>query len=75
MLQGAFGLLFLVGMGLWMLILPRMRRTTIILAGLGCLLACIAILCLMNGLGENWGSVSDTEQVLLLSLLPVEGLS
>ena len=53
LLLGGFGLLFLAGMGLWMLVLPHLRRTTVMFIGLGGLSLSIAGLTLINGLAEN----------------------
>ena len=53
LLVGGFGLLFLAGMGLWMLVLPRLRRTTVMFIGLGGLSVSIFGLTRINGLAEN----------------------
>jgi MFS family permease len=50
---GLFALLFLVGMGLWMLLLPRLRRTTVMLIGLGGLALAIISLTVINKVGES----------------------
>lgn len=50
---GLFALIFLVGMGLWMILLPRLRRTTIMLIGLGGLALAIVSLTIINSLAEN----------------------
>jgi MFS family permease len=69
LLIGGFGLLFLAGMGLWMLVLPRLRRTTVMFIGLGGLSVSIFGLTLINGLAENPAHVSDSSKPLLLLLL------
>jgi MFS family permease len=71
LLIGGFGLLFLAGMGLWMLVLPRLRRTTVMFIGLGGLSVSIVALTLINGLAENPAQVFASSQPLLLALLPV----
>jgi MFS family permease len=69
LLVGVFGLLFLVGMGLWMLVLPRLRRTTVMFIGLGGLNVSVFGLTLINGLAVNPSHVPDTSKPLLLLLL------
>ncbi len=69
LLIGGFGLLFLAGMGLWMLVLPRLRRTTVMFIGLGGLSVSIFGLTLINGLAENPAHVFDSSKPLLLLLL------
>jgi MFS family permease len=69
LLLGGFGLLFLVGMGLWMLVLPHLRRTTVMFIGLGGLSLSIAGLTLINGLAENPARLLASSQPLLLLLL------
>ncbi|WP_165423218.1 MFS transporter [Ktedonosporobacter rubrisoli] len=69
MLLGGFGLLFLLGMGLWMLVLPRMRRTTTMLIGLGGLSISIIVLTLINGLAENPQSIAPQAMTELIVLL------
>ena len=71
LLLGGFGLLFLAGMGLWMLVLPHLRRTTVMLIGLGGLSLSIAGLTLINGLAENPAHLTASSQPLLLMLLPL----
>jgi MFS family permease len=66
---GGFGLLFLAGMGLWMLVLTRLRRTTVMFIGLGGLIVSVTGLTLINGLAENIAHVPDSTKPLLLFLL------
>jgi MFS family permease len=73
-LIGSFGLLFLAGMGLWMLILPRLRRTTVMFIGLGGLSVSIFGLTLINGLAENLAHVPENSKPLLLLSLVVLGV-
>ena len=71
LLVGGFGLLFLAGMGLWMLVLPRLRRTTVMFIGLGGLSVSIFGLTLINGLAENLAHVPESSKpLLLLTALP-----
>jgi len=71
LLIGGFGVLFLIGMGLWMLALPHLRRTTVMFIGLGGLSLSIVALTLINALAESPAHVPDSSQPLLLVLLPV----
>jgi MFS family permease len=66
---GGFCLCFLLGMGIWIRIAPRLRRTTIMLIGLGGLVLCIASLTLINGLGENISTLSSQAYMALFPLL------
>src|SRR5947209_9132241 len=71
LLLGGFGLLFLAGMGLWLLVLPHLRRTTVMFIGSGGLSLSIASLILINGLAENPARLDASPQPLLLMLIPV----
>ena len=71
LLIGGFGLLFLAGMGMWMLVLPRLRRTTVMFIGLGGLSVSIFGLTLINALAQNPAYVSDSSKPLFLLLLPL----
>ncbi|HJT56884.1 MAG TPA: MFS transporter [Ktedonobacteraceae bacterium] len=71
LLLGGFGLLFLAGMGLWLLILPHLRRTTVMLIGLGGLSISIIGLTLINGLDKNGAHLSIGPQPLLFFLIPL----
>ncbi|GCF08780.1 MFS transporter [Dictyobacter arantiisoli] len=68
---GGFGLLFLLGMGLWLLVIPHLRRTTVMLIGLAGLALCIAALTAINGLAENVSSLTQETSVWLWLLLPL----
>ncbi len=76
LLVGAFGLVFLLGMGLWMLILPGLRRTTVMCCGLVGLGMSIGALVLINGLGENPTHLpaGTMPALVLLLLLVVVGI-
>jgi MFS family permease len=69
LLIGGFGLLFLVGMGLWLLVLPRLRRTTVMFIGLGGLNLSVLGLTLINGLAKNLTDMPDSSKPMLLLLL------
>ena len=71
LLIGGFGLLFLAGMGLWLLVLPHLRRTTVMLIGLGGLSASIIGLTAINGLGVNQAHILASSYALLILLPPV----
>jgi len=70
-LLGGFGLLFLLGMGLWLLGITRLRRTTVMLIGLIGLALCISSLSIMNALAPGLGSLSGTDHTSIALLLPV----
>jgi MFS family permease len=69
LLLGGFGLVFLGGMGVWMLIVPRLRRTTVMLLGLGGLGVSIIALTFINGLAENMATLPAHSMLQLLLLL------
>src|SRR5437763_850901 len=71
LLIGGFGLLFLLGMGLWTLVLPRLRRTTVMFIGLGGLSVSIVGLTLINAMAETLAQVPASSKPLLLLLLPL----
>ncbi len=71
---GLFALLFLLGMGLWILFLPRLRRTTVMLIGLGGLALMIISLSVINSLGENPRAVPTTELPIIMVMLLLTGL-
>jgi MFS family permease len=75
-LVGGFGVFFLVGMGLWMLVLARMRRTTTMLIGLAGLMVAIGSMALINGLAENPESLAARSNPAIwpLCLLVVAGI-
>jgi MFS family permease len=66
---GAFALCFLLGMGVWMFFVPKMRRSTVMCIGLGGLLITIIALTFMNGLAENMQSLSPSQMPALLVLI------
>lgn len=70
LLLGGFGLVFLLGMGLWMLILPRLQRTTVMGIGLGGLAITILSLSLITSLGENPTQLSKSAMSYIFMLLP-----
>jgi MFS family permease len=66
---GCFSLFFLLGMGLWIQVVTRFRRTTIMLIGLAGLVLCIVSLTLINGLGEDFSTLSQKSHLVLFLLL------
>ncbi len=70
-LLGGFGLCFLLGMALWMLVIPRLRRTTVMLIGLAGLAVSICCLSVMNGLAPSLAALSQMDQTIIIVLLPV----
>ncbi len=71
LLLGGFGLLFLLGMGLWLLLISRLRRTTVMLIGLGGLTLCISSLSIMNRLAPGVSNLSSADQTIVVLLLPI----
>lgn len=59
LLVGAYGVIFIVGMGIWTVIVPKMRRTTVMLVGLGGLLVSTLGLTLINAAGNNPANLSS----------------
>jgi MFS family permease len=68
---GIFGVIFIVGMALWTFIVPRMRRTTVMLVAVVGLFVCCVALLLVNGLGDNPATLTDGAKGELWLLLPV----
>ncbi|HEX2916674.1 MAG TPA: MFS transporter [Chloroflexia bacterium] len=71
MIVGAYGLVFIVGMALWTFIVPRMRRTTVMMIGIGGLAISCAGLQIINGLGNNPLTLSKSAQTEIWFLIPV----
>jgi len=69
-LVGGFSLLFVLGMGVWTFILPRLRRTTVMFIGLSGLATCIGALTIINGMAENPESLTGTPGIVVLALMP-----
>ncbi len=70
LMLGGFGLLCLVGLGIWVLIIPRMRRTTAMLLGLFGLAICIVALTILNGLPGKLGDMLSGTNILFDALVP-----
>jgi MFS family permease len=70
-LVGVFGLFFLIGMGLWTFVLPRFRRTTVMLIGLSGLLIAIIAFCLINSAADNPATLSSNGKSLVFSMIPI----
>lgn len=71
LMVGGFGVIFLIGMGLWMLVLPRLRRTSVMLFGLVGLVLMIGVLTVINGLGNNPADLSSGNITTIWILLPL----
>ncbi len=76
LLLGGFGLLCLIGLGIWMLLIARMRRTTAMLIGLFGLAVSIVALTLLNGLPGKLGNMIGGANPLFyaLSLFVIGGV-
>ncbi len=70
LMLGGFGLLCLVGLGIWVLVIPRMRRTTAMLLGLFGLAVCIVALTILNGLPGKLGDMLSGTNILFDALVP-----
>ena len=68
---GAYGLVFILGMGLWTIFVPKMRRTTVMILALGGLFVSCTALYFINGLGDNPLTISESAKGELWLLLPV----
>ncbi len=64
-----FALTFLLGMVLWVPLVTRVRRTTVMLISLGGLALIIVSLTILNGLAENPYALPDNVKPLVLSLV------
>jgi MFS family permease len=71
LLVGAFALLFLLGMGLWTVVLPRLRRTSVMLIALFGLTICVIVLTIINSLADDPTALSVGAHTTILTLLPV----
>jgi predicted MFS family arabinose efflux permease len=69
LLLGGFGVLFLGGMGLWLLVIPHLRRSTVMCIGLAGLALCVVCLTLVNGLAESLSQLDAGGWLVLLGLL------
>lgn len=70
-LVGIYGFIFIIGMGIWTVFVPKMRRTTVMLIGLGGLLASTIALIVINGLGNNPVGLSSGAQTEIWFLAPI----
>jgi len=66
---GLFALFFLIGMGLWMFIVPRMRRSTVMYIGLSGLALLIASLSIVNSLSGTMESLPAGTLPFAISML------
>ncbi len=66
---GIFALIFLLGMVLWVPLVTRMRRTTVMMISLGGLALMIITLTLLNGLAEDPYSLTASARPLAIALI------
>lgn len=66
---GLFALFFLLGMGGWIPLLSRIRRTTVMLIGLSGLALSIVCLIVINGLADNPTSLAQGSMPIAIILL------
>jgi MFS family permease len=71
---GLFAFIFLLGMGLWILVLPRLRRTTVMLIGLVGLALAIVSLCVINKVGQSPHAVPATAVPIIAVMLVLTAL-
>jgi MFS family permease len=69
LLVGGYGLLFILGMGLWNIIYLRFRRTTIMLFGTVGTLIASAMLAIINSLGDNPNKLPSGNLPIIITLL------
>jgi MFS family permease len=74
MFVGGFGLLFLLGMGLWTGIIPRLRRTSTMLIGIGGLAVSVLAISLINRLQGDLGDPAPGLGAHLMPLVLVSAL-
>jgi MFS family permease len=70
-LVGVFGFIFIIGMGIWTVIVPKMRRTTVMMIGLGGLVIMVGAFWVINGLANNPADLAGFALTELWILLPV----
>jgi MFS family permease len=68
---GGLSLLLLLGMGVWTLIIPRIRRTSAMLIALAGLALCIISLSIINGLADNPTHLSGNTLLIAYGLVPL----
>jgi MFS family permease len=66
---GLIAVVFMVGMVVWSLLLPRMRRSSVMLAGMGGLAVAVCSLIAINSLGQSISSLPQSGWVWLAVLL------
>jgi MFS family permease len=71
---GGFGVLFLVGMGLWSTIVTRLRRSLTMLIGLAGLAVSMIALAMINGIGGDLTDLAPYSHTRLALLLVVTSL-
>ncbi len=70
LLVGAEGLVFILGMVGWTFIVPKLRRTTVMLMGIGGLLVSCGGLFMINILADNPMTITGSDQTKILIFLP-----
>ena len=75
LLLGTFGAILIVGMVIWMFILPRVRRAAAMRISLGGFLAVSILLAITNRLGENPQTLSTRSHHALWVIFPLIGAS
>ncbi len=72
---GIYGVVFIVGMGLWTFIVPKMRRTSVMVVALAGLFASCVALLIVNGLGNNPLTLSENAKGEIWFLIPIVVIS
>lgn len=72
---GGFGLIFILGMGIWTVFVPKMRRTSVMIFSLGGLFVSCVTLLFVNALGNNPLTISDSARNELWFLVPIAFVS
>jgi MFS family permease len=68
---GLYGVVFILGMGIWTVFVPKMRRTSVMVLALGGLFVSCGALLLINGLGNNPLTITETARNEMWVLLPI----
>ncbi len=71
MIVGGFGLLFIIGMGIWTLLYGRFRRTTMMLIGVAGTAVTTVLLMVINSLADNPIKVDEADISLLWVIVPI----
>jgi MFS family permease len=68
---GIYGLVFILGMGLWTFVVPRMRRTSVMVIALAGLFASCVALLFVNALGNNPQTLSESATSEIWIFVPI----